>query len=410
MDNGEKGDPLAGTKYRRLHLLGAGAFGAVWAAEHRTLGHTAAVKVLKRVDNPNALKRFEMEAQALARIRHPNVCDVHDSGTTARGRPYVVMTHLEGRDLEAEIRIRDELEPATAVAWMVQILAGLEEIHRAGIVHRDLKPTNVFVEKSEKGVRMKLLDLGLLAVTGPEAVVAPPTTPLTEVGKMVGTPRYASPEQATGKKVDSRSDIYAAGLILYKMLCGRGPFDHERSIEMLMVAHAAYAPTPPSRWSTQAIPEWLDAMVLRALEKAPADRFDSAAAFAAALRQAMAAPSSAPRPRRAAGGTHVIAGPWPQTELGTRLPARGTELLLDPAATEASSAPRSREEFDDTVVNPTDAADTMVAPGQNQRLPDGDDLPTMVSAQQAGPIKIGPVFVTMVVVAAYVVFLIGRMW
>jgi serine/threonine protein kinase len=197
------------------------------------------------------------------------------------------MERLHGRTLRDELEGRGALPVPEAVDILRQLLAGLDAVHAAGIVHRDVKPENIFLCASRT---LKLLDFGLAKVIeagrpGPAPLAFP-----TDLDLMLGTPRFFSPEQALGRPVDARSDLYSAGVVLYAMLAGRAPFDHYSALYELARAHAAEPPEPPSRYAGQPIPEALERVLRKALEKQPDDRFQTALAFSAALDEARAAP------------------------------------------------------------------------------------------------------------------------
>jgi serine/threonine-protein kinase len=292
-------DPLAGTPYRTLRPLGAGAMGEVVEAEQAATGRRVVVKLLHRhlLRRDDLADRMRLEAESLAHVTHPNVVAVLDHGRTADGRPYLVMERLHGRTLRDELSAQGRLPAPEAVALVAQALDGLSAVHAAGIVHRDIKLDNLFACDPLPGRErvVKLLDLGVAKVfpgKGPAPLIIS-----TEEGVSMGTPRFFSPEQATGAPLDGRCDVYAMGLVLYALMTGRTPFDHLRDVDALLAAHAETPPVPPSRLVE--IPAALDAAILKALAKQPADRFATAAAFAAELRRLERAPARATRARAA---------------------------------------------------------------------------------------------------------------
>ncbi|MEZ4447252.1 MAG: serine/threonine-protein kinase [Polyangiaceae bacterium] len=288
-------DPLEGTRYRMVDRLGAGGMGEVLLAEHRLTGHVVAIKLLQvprgaDEDSLRLPRRFLLEAQTLARLRHPNLVAVHDFQTTPDGRPFMVMDHLSGMTLHERLQAvgGGPLPLAELLDLAQQVCAGLGALHAAGIVHRDLKPGNLFICRDGT---LKILDLGLAKIATPDAATAtpPPLTAQTDQGLVLGTPRYISPEQVAGEPVRPATDQYALGCILYRGLTGRGPFDHIRDLADLFVAHVGEVPEPPSHHLTTPLPKGLDALVLRCLEKSPERRFESVAALAEALSQVRAA-------------------------------------------------------------------------------------------------------------------------
>lgn len=280
-------DPFRGTQYRALRQLGAGGMGEVYEVEHEIVGRLMVAKVLRaELAHDTAIAdRMRVEAQALAALSHPNIVSVTDFARTSDGRPFYVMEQLDGRTLGEEFRSRGAFPVDDAIGVVRQILAGLAAAHQLGLVHRDIKLDNVFLHQTASGERIvKLLDFGVAKVLAgrDSRAPAPPTLPTAD-GAIVGTPRYVSPEQVLGKGIDHRADIYATGLVLYTLVCGRGPFDDVRKQEDFFIAHLGDEPPAPSDVSRQSLPHELDAAILRAIRKNPADRFQSAIEFSAAL-------------------------------------------------------------------------------------------------------------------------------
>jgi len=284
-DDDDRGDPdaLLGTtlagRYRITGLLGEGGMGRVYRAEHLRLGRVLAIKVLA-VDRgvPRAEARFALEAEAMARIGHPNIVDVLDFGETASGACFLVMEHLEGEDLGALLD-REGAQPWPRVREIVvQICRGLQAAHDRGIVHRDIKPENCFLtQRGEQRDFVKLLDFGVAKLTGRV------TRRLTRTGNLLGTPEYMAPEQARGGDIDHRADVYAAGMVMYELLTGSVPFTGDSFMGVLLQQLNDPVPAPSQKRPDLAIAAELDAIVLRALAKSPADRFQSAAELAAAI-------------------------------------------------------------------------------------------------------------------------------
>jgi len=282
-------DPLEGTPYRTVRPLGAGGMGEVIEAEHAGTGRRVVAKILHghlsaRTDLAD---RMRLEGDALGMVEHPNVVAVLDTGVTADERPYLVLERLEGRTLRDELAARGPLPAAEAVDLAAQALDGLEAVHGKGLVHRDVKLDNLFVCDAPAGRRraLKLLDLGVAKVLAAAGERPAPLLVPTAEGVSMGTPRFFSPEQATGAPLDARADVYAMGLVLYALVTGRTPFEHLRDTEALLHAHAAEPPEPPSQRATQPLPPGLEAAILKALAKQPDERFRSAAAFAAEIRR-----------------------------------------------------------------------------------------------------------------------------
>ncbi|HVI04388.1 MAG TPA: serine/threonine-protein kinase, partial [Enhygromyxa sp.] len=276
-------------RYRVDALLGQGGMGAVFRGRHLGLARDVAIKVLRpelgRSDASS--KRFDREAHSVSRLDHPNCVRVFDFGTTQGGIKYLVMELLAGAELEASLG--QPWAPARAVDTIVQILEGLEHAHHFGIVHRDLKPENVFVTRDFRGREIvKLVDFGIAKLIDEDGA----REQLTRAGMVFGTPRYMSPEQASGGKLDERTDLYAAGLILYEMLAGKPPFTADEASILLRQHILAPPPALPA-----SVPAPLAAVVFKLLEKSRNDRHASArevidplARLRPQLEQALAVP------------------------------------------------------------------------------------------------------------------------
>lgn len=275
-----------------LGLIGTGGMGEVYRARDTRLGRDVAVKVLPAefVVDPERLRRFEVEARAVAALSHPNVLAVYDVGTH-EGSPYLVTELLEGESLQDRLR-PGALPVRKAVETAVQIAQGLAAAHEKGIVHRDLKPGNVFITR---GGHVKILDFGLAKLaplrTKEEQATATTVTEATDAGTVLGTAAYMSPEQVRGKTVDQRSDIFAFGCVLYEMLSGRRAFAGATRADTLS-AILREGP-PPLTTVAGEVSRELDVIVVRCLEKRPEDRYQSTRDLAHDL--AMIVPVSAPR-------------------------------------------------------------------------------------------------------------------
>jgi Tol biopolymer transport system component len=308
----------AGTRlgpYEILAPLGAGGMGEVYKAKDTRLGREVAVKVLPAsfLDDPDRLRRFELEARAASALNHPNIVTLHDIGE-GRGAPYVVTELLEGETLRSRLA-GGALAPRKATEYAIQIAQGLAAAHEKGIVHRDLKPENLFVTNDG---RVKILDFGLARVTepdagGPSGTQLPTVTAGTEPGLVLGTLGYMSPEQVRGKKADARSDIFAFGTVLYEMLSGRRAFHGETAADT-MSAILTKEPQELSE-SGQKVSEPLERLVRHCLEKSPEARFQAASDIAFDLEAISGAPPSAPAAldagrgawtRRAATGLAIV--------------------------------------------------------------------------------------------------------
>src|SRR5919109_4444535 len=261
-------DTLIGTvfdgRYRIERKLGTGGMADVYLAEDQELGRRVAIKILndRHAADDQFVERFRREAKNAAGLSHPNIVSVYDRGT-AEGTYYIAMEYLDGRSLKELIVSRGPAPVKTAVEYARQILAAVGFAHRHGIVHRDIKPHNVLVTGDDG--RLKVTDFGI-ARSG--------ASQMTEVGSIIGTAQYLSPEQARGSPVDHTSDLYSVGVVLYEMLTGQVPFTGDTPLEIAM-KHLSEVPTPPSELRPE-VPHDLDSVVLRALAKDPADRYQSA--------------------------------------------------------------------------------------------------------------------------------------
>ena len=277
--------PVLGGRYRLRRRLGAGGMGEVWAAEQLSSGQEVAVKLLppQMAADPDAGSRFELEARTLCRVQHDNVVRVLDYGRDAERGWFLVTELLAGETLAGRLARDGNLPPAQVVRIGLEILDGLHAVHAADIVHRDLKPENVMLVPGRGGeLRVKLLDFGIAKLVEPGHRVD-----LTLAGQIFGTPTYLAPEQALGKPVDRRTDLYACGVLLYRALCGKLPFEAETAMALALL-HAA-EPLPPL---PATLPGVLRVVVEQALEKDPDLRFADAAEMRAAL--AAAWPESEP--------------------------------------------------------------------------------------------------------------------
>ena len=276
-------DPLLGTPYRALRRLGGGTTAEVYEAAPPR-GARCAVKVLRSVfaDRPEAVFRLEQEGRALAALDHPSLVPVLDVGTTATDRPYFAMPLLEGETVKERLRRSGPLGAVEACAIVGDVLEGLDAAHQAGVVHRDVKPGNVFLPAPPAGAPRGTRPRSILIDFGVAKLLAAEGRATTEAA-IVGTPRYLAPEQILGGAVDARTDVYAAGLTLFEMITGRGPFDAAGPIDLMR----AHLEDPARRLRDFAgVSADLDHAVARAVAKSPPQRWPSARAFAAVLGRA----------------------------------------------------------------------------------------------------------------------------
>ncbi len=271
-------------KYHLGRVLGEGGMGAVYEAEHRELGTTVAVKLLSEasVNNPNSLARFRREAKVMGQIRHENVISVMDAGNDESGIPFLVMELLEGESLASTLRRERLLSPGLS-AWVIsEVLAGLGAAHAKNIVHRDLKPGNVFIATQSDGSRrVKILDFGISKLGDMSA-----TLNVTAAGALVGTPNFMSPEQIRARdELDGRVDIYAAGIMLYRMVTGRLPYVGSNAEELYRNIFVAQPPRPTDI-RPELSPE-LEAVIFKAMSPDRELRYQTPYEFRDALQQAV---------------------------------------------------------------------------------------------------------------------------
>ncbi len=260
-----------GNRYTIIKRLGSGGMAHVYLARHLTLHRMLVVKVLHRALAADAemRERFRREAEAAASLVHPHVCAIVDMGA-ADDVEYLAMPYYAGGSLADRLSRQRTVSPTTAASIGVQVASALDYAHRHGIVHRDIKPDNILFDED-----------GNVALTDFGIATARFHGRLTVVGRAMGTPHYMSPEQAMGKLVDGRSDLYAVGLLLYEMLIGNPPFDGEDSYAV-GYKHVHEIPVPPDQVNRQ-IPAALSAIVMKCLAKPASDRYDRGFELADAL-------------------------------------------------------------------------------------------------------------------------------
>jgi serine/threonine-protein kinase len=265
----QTGEILDG-KYQIEDVLGSGGMGIVVAARHLMLGQRVAIKFILHAAarDPDAWERLLREARAVSAIRSEHVARVHDVGRLPSGAPYMVMEHLVGTDLSRLRRARGRLPLSDAVDAVLQAGEAIAEAHAMGIIHRDLKPSNLFViARPDRSLAVKVLDFGLSKMDAPQSQKGR----LTKTGLVAGSPQYMAPEQMRSLKyVDQRADVWSLGVILYYLMTGRRPYEG-KSIPAMWAAITAGAPAS-LRAHRPEVPEALDALVLRCVERDPARR------------------------------------------------------------------------------------------------------------------------------------------
>lgn len=261
-------------EYRISKILGEGGMGVVYLAWDSNLHRSVALKVMKRAiaENEQSRQRFILEARATAAIDHDYIVTIFQVGDH-NGVPYLVMKHLEGQTLEDRLRVDKIIPLADAVQIARQVSEGLQAAHACNLIHRDIKPSNIWLEKNRN--RIKILDFGL-------ARVADSSDPnITQTGVILGTPAYMSPEQAAGTELDPRTDLFSLGTVLYRMVVGKSPFRGTNNLAILR-SLSVDSPVPPRDLNPR-VPERLNRLILKLLEKERDDRPSSAASVAMVL-------------------------------------------------------------------------------------------------------------------------------
>lgn len=302
---------MLANRYEVRNLIGRGGMADVHAGFDTRLGREVAIKILRSelARDPSFLQRFRREAQAAAGLNHPSIVAVFDSGedthTDAHGsdtiQPFIVMEYVHGTTLRERLSEEGVLPAGEACEIMAQVLHALEYSHRHGIVHRDIKPGNVMVTPT--GVA-KVMDFGIARAIADSAAT------MTNTSVVIGTAQYLSPEQAQGREIDARSDIYSAGCLLYELITGRAPFVGESPVA-IAYQHVGEPPQPPSVFNGE-IPNGLDVVILHALLKEPENRYQSAAEFASDLEAVVREDSTLAEAAAVAAG--AIAAPRARLE------------------------------------------------------------------------------------------------
>src|SRR5215203_640169 len=328
----EPEDPRLGTEiagYRIEERIGRGGMGVVYRAQHMNLQRRAAIKIIapEFADTKGFRSRFIREARIAAALQHPNIVTVYDAGQAGQTL-YIAMQFIRGSDLAATLREQGRLRPYRAIDVCRQVAAALDAAHGMGLIHRDVKPANVLIE----GRIAFLTDFGLTKrIEGTQ-------TQLTKAGDVVGTIHYVAPEQIEGGRVDARTDIYSLGCLLYHCLSGELPFARDTDVAVI---YAHLSEEPPRLTSVRPeLPGGLDAVIAKALEKAPERRFPSCADLMSAARSVIdaagpLADTATPRPVPAFGDHFDV----PTTIGGRRIPAEGDPASVPTGIGQAGAVP-----------------------------------------------------------------------
>ncbi len=276
---------LLGGRYELGAVIGRGGMAEVYRARDLRLDRTVAIKTLRTdlARDATFQARFRREAQSAASLNHPSIIAVYDTGEDdfdGQPVPYIVMELVEGHTLRELIRPENgaerRLRPERALEIVDGILRALDYSHRGGIIHRDIKPANVMLTRDHE---VKVMDFGIARAMSDSAAT------MTATAQVIGTAQYLSPEQARGERVDARSDLYSTGCVLYELLTARPPFQGDSPVA-IAYQHVREEPIPPSQLDPE-IPQWADRIVLKAMTKDPAHRYQSASEFRADIQRAM---------------------------------------------------------------------------------------------------------------------------
>lgn len=275
---------LVAGKYQLVRMIGRGGMGSVWEARHATLGTPSAIKFIEAeyADSQEARSRFDKEAKAAATIQSKHAIQIYDHGVTEDGKPYIVMELLQGEPLDKRIERLTRMSLQDTAKILQQVCRGLSRAHERGIIHRDLKPENIFIVRNpdDDDEVAKVLDFGIAKMSNSPG--NPGMTSSTKTGAVLGTPFYMSPEQARGlRNVDHRTDVWSLGIIAFKCIIGKLPFDGESVGDLLV--KICTAPIPVPSHALPGIPPNFDAWFMRALEREPERRFATVTELSDAL-------------------------------------------------------------------------------------------------------------------------------
>jgi eukaryotic-like serine/threonine-protein kinase len=306
---------LLGGRYELDGIVGRGGMAEVFRGRDIRLDRVVGIKTLRDdlARDQTFQARFRREAQSAASLNHPSIVAVYDTGEDMVGNlpvPYIVMEFVDGRTLRDLLKDNRRLLPERALEITDGVLRALDYSHRNGIVHRDIKPGNVMLTRSGE---VKVMDFGIARA------VADSQMTMTQTAQVIGTAQYLSPEQARGERVDARSDLYSTGCLLYELLTGRPPFTGDSPVA-IAYQHVKEEPVPPSQIDPE-VPPWADAIVLKAMRKDPADRYQSAGEMRNDIQRALSgAPLAAPMPAAYGAGTRRMGA------AGTQVAGRTTAI------------------------------------------------------------------------------------
>src|SRR6187431_518566 len=319
------GREILGGEYLVLEKIGTGGMGSVYKASQPAMKRMVAIKILhpKLANRKDLTSRFRREARAMSQLTHPNTVKVFVYGELEEdGSLYIVMEMLEGKNLNQAVRKDGPIPVERAIPILIQVCGALQEAHELGIVHRDLKPENIFLCKQGGMVDYpKVLDFGLAKVT--ERQMQPGSIILTQEGMVFGTPEFMSPEQAQGKTLDARSDIYSLAVILYEVLTGKLPFSARTPMEYIQKHVMEPAIKLNERVAERKFPKGLEEVLARALAKKRDERYQTAADFAESLRPFGGAAAAALPAIRVAGPQVVVERPMNSSDSPTQPNQRG---------------------------------------------------------------------------------------
>ncbi len=360
--NRDRAGEIIDGKVTILSLLGEGGMGGVYRALQHSMQREVAVKILHRSfsNDMSAVKRFLQEATTASKLNHPNIITLFDFGQSEHGELYLMMELLEGVPLSEALDSAGPFPPAKAVEIVAQVCEAVHHAHEQGLIHRDLKPDNIFVIRARRRDFVKVLDFGIAKMKTVEAA-----SQITRTGMVCGTPAYMAPEQAMGEEVDRRSDIYSIGVILYELLIGVRPFDHDTPLKLLL-AHASEPPKTMRELRPEIpVPAVLERVVMRTLSKEPGARPATAAALADELLAAMESADKKPATESLVP-LNADAEPAPKADLGT---ADTALAMVTPVGLPNTGSHATTEDLDalETGTVPSTARTAEVAPTGDAR-------------------------------------------